>query len=170
MTRSLLTILFILLSFSSNGQTKNQKALKMSQYAGVYQYGTTPENGPTGQITVYPESNNMYLFYVDISRGAPSYNMGNLYGRITINHNKGTYSFKDAENDLSCSFSFTFIGNKLIVKTINSKYDCGFGGNVFVDGEYKKVKNAKFDYFIDITGKKYYFKKTKPEEYAKILK
>jgi hypothetical protein len=96
--------------------------------------------------------------------------MGNLYDRVKIKSNKGIYYFKDPENDNSCSFSFAFTNNKLTIKTVNNEYDCGFGGNVTVDGEYYKVKNAKFDHFIDMTGTKYFFEKTKPEDYANILK
>jgi hypothetical protein len=176
MKRNSIAVIIILMTFLNlSCQTNNKKEITnnkipKAKFAGVYKYGDNPENGPTGMITVYEESDESILFYIDISRGAPSYNMGNLYDRVKIKSNKGIYYFKDEESDKPCSFSFVFTDNKLTIKTENDSYDCGFGGNVIVDGEYYKVKNAKFDYFIDMTGTKYFFAKTKPEDYAKILK
>ena len=158
-------------SLNSSCQANKKKATQNSlKCSGVYKYGTNPEKGPTGQVTVYQEPNGSILFYINISRGAPSYNMGNLYDRVKIKSNKGIYYYKDEEENESCSFSFVFTNDKLTITTLNNGYNCGFGGNVIVDGEYYKVKNDKFDLFIDIHGKKYFFKKTKPEDYAKILK
>lgn len=144
--------------------------LETAKYAGVYKYGDNPENGPTGQITVFPESDDTILFFMDISRGAPSYNMGNLYDRVKIKSDKGTYYTKFEYSESPCNFSLSFSDNKLTIRTKKNGYDCGFGGNVTADGEYFKVENAEFDSFIDMTGEKYFFNKTKPEEYAKILK
>jgi hypothetical protein len=170
---AIIIILMIFLNLSC--QTNNKKeipnnTLHTSKYAGVYKYGDNADKGPTGQITVYPESDDTILFYIDISRGAPSFNMGNLYDRVKIKSNKGIYYVKYEENDNACHFSFIFTDGKLIINTLNNGFDCGFGGNVNVDGEYYKLKNAKFDHFIDMTGTKYFFNKTKPEDYAKILK
>jgi hypothetical protein len=171
-----LPLLFILMTFlnvscqSYNKKEATGNTIPKATFAGVYKYGDSPEDGPTGMITVYEESDESILFYIDISRGAPSYNMGNLYDRVKIKSNKGVYYFKEGENDKPCSFSFVFTDNKLTIKTINDGYDCGFGGNVIVDGEYYKVINAKSDSFTDMTGTKYFFEKTKPEDYAKILK
>lgn len=176
MKRNPITVIIILMVFLNlSSQTNNTKEItennfQTTKYAGVYKYGDSPEKGPTGQIIIYPESDDSLLFYIDISRGAPSYNMGNLYDRVKIKSNKGIYYVKYEENDNACNFSFVFTGDKLTIKTVNGGNDCGFGGNVSVDGQYYKVKNAKFDYFIDMTGEKYFFNKTKPEDYAKILK
>jgi hypothetical protein len=176
MKRNSIAVLLILMAFLNiccQNNTKKETTdhrLKTAKYAGVYNYGDSPEKGPTGQITVYPESDDFILFYIDISRGAPSYSMGNHYDRVKIKSNKGIYYIKYEENDNPCSFSFVFAGDQLIIKTVKEGSECGFGGNVFVDGEYYKVKHAKFDHFIDMTGTKYFFAKTKPEDYAKILK
>ncbi len=176
MTKNSIAVILILMAFLClSCQTNNKKktigiTLQTTKYAGVYSYGVSPEKGPTGQITIYPESDDSILFYIDISRGAPSYNMGNLYDRVKIKSNKGMYYVRYEENENPCSFSFVFTSDKLIIKTEKNGFDCGFGGNVSVDGEYYKVKNAKFDHFIDMTGTKYFFSRTKPEEYAKILK
>ena len=176
MKRNSIAFIIILIAFLNLSCQKNNKKditnnnLQTAKYAGVYEYGDSPEKGPTGQITVYPESDNTILFYLDISDGAPSYNMGNLYARVKIKSNKGIYYTKYEEYENACKFSFVFAGDKLTLKTINGCSDCEFGGNVFVDGKYNKVKNTKFDHFIDMTGKKYFFNRTKPEDYAKILK
>ena len=168
MKRKSIVVILILLSILQ--LSCDNAKLETAKYAGVYSFGNNPDHGPTGQITVYPESDHTILFFMDISRGAPSYNMGNLYGSVKIKSNKGTYYAKYEFNEKPCSFSLFFSGNKLMIETIKDCYDCGFGGNVIADGVYKKVQNAKFDSFIDMTGKKYFFNKTKPEDYAKILK
>ena len=162
-------IIIFMVSLNVSCQTNKKKInnnLNTTKYAGVYEYGDNPENGPTGKIIIYSESHGTLLFFIDICKGSPSYNMGNLYDRVKIKSDKGIYYSKD----YACSFSFIFTKNKLILKTINDCYDCPFGGNVSVDGEYYKVKNAVFDHFIDMKRKKYFFIKTKPEDYAKILK
>lgn len=176
MKRNSIDFIIILIAFLNLSCQKNNKKdigdnnLQTAKFAGVYKYGDSPEKGPTGQITIYPESDNSILFYIDISRGAPSYNMGNLYARVKIKSNKGIYYVKYEENENPCSFTLVFTKDKLTIKTAKDGYDCGFGGNVIVDGKYYKVKNAKFDNFIDMTGTKYFFAKTKPEDYEKILK
>ena len=94
----------------------------------------------------------------------------NAYLFEEIKSNKGIYYVKYDENENPCSFTLVFTKDKLTIKTAKDGYDCGFGGNVIVDGEYYKVKNEKFDNFIDMNVTKYFFAKTKPEDYAKILK
>jgi hypothetical protein len=165
MKRNSIAVIIILMTIL-NISCQNTN-LKTAKYAGVYEYGDSPENGPTGQITVYPESDDSILFFMDISRGAPSYNMGNLYDRVKIKSNKGTYYAKYEYGENPCNFSLFFSGDKLIIKTKKNGYDCGFGGNVIADGVYNKVKSAEFDSFMDMTGEKYFFNKTKPEDYAK---
>jgi hypothetical protein len=173
--KSLIVLITIMIWTSFVGQTNNKNVtsihnLKTSKYAGVYQYGISPEKGPTGMITIYPESDDTILFFLDISRGAPSYNMGNMYDRVKIKSGKGVYFNKFEDYDNNCKFSFIFSNNTLVIKTIDNSMDCGFGGNVFADGKYKKTSSAKYDRFTDMTGKIYYFSKTKPADYEKILK
>jgi hypothetical protein len=139
---------------------------KVSKYDGVYRYGDPFGEGPNGQVIIFEESDSSLLFYIDISLGSPSYNMGTLYDRIVIKDGKGVFLSREFENNKSsCKWSFTFSKKILTVATIGNNYECGFGGNVRVDGNYKKVKKLKQDFFIDPHGVKYFFSKTKPEDY-----
>ena len=45
---------------------------------GTYSFGDNIETGPVGSVKVYPLSENAALFFLDINRGAPSYNSGQL--------------------------------------------------------------------------------------------
>ena len=54
------------------------------KYTGTYQLGDDIEKERIGTITIYPETDTTVLFYIDLNRGAPSYNMGQLYGRLKV--------------------------------------------------------------------------------------
>jgi hypothetical protein len=164
----ILIMLFNLGCQTNKNKEKSNKNQASIKYEGVYTYGDDPDNGAVGSIIIYPESEDSYLFYIELSRGAPSYNMGSLYDRITIKSNKGVYQAKNEENAIKCDFSIEFSGDKLTITTQNGAYDCGFGANVIVDGEYYKVKDANFDHFVDLERIEYHFNQTKPEDYNKM--
>jgi hypothetical protein len=105
-------ILIILLSSSiaslgQTGTTKTQKRLT-SKYSGWYEYGRNIEKGRIGYILIYPETDNMILLYMELNRGAPSYNMGDLYGRIKIVNDTGTFFTRFDSMEKGCEFSFHF--------------------------------------------------------------
>jgi len=153
-----------------NEKTPENHKLKSSKYSGTYQYGSygdTTQSGPGGQIKVYAESDDTVLFYIDVSRGSPSYNMGSLYDKFYVGSDKGVFYKKFKYTDKPCKWSFVFNDSTLIIETIDDCYDCGFGGNVFADGTYKKVNFIQPDYFEDAHGRKIYFAKTKPGGYLK---
>lgn len=153
------------LSFTSSAQTKNK--ILTVKYAGEYSFGTDIEKGRVGTIYIYPETDNTILFYIDLNRGAPSYNMGSLYGRVKITNNIGIFYTKFDYADNGCKWSFTFTQNSLTIKTFDNEYECGFGHAVYADGTFKrkttKIKNS----FKNSEGTEIYFNKTKPEEYYK---
>jgi len=164
-------ILFSLLLFSFTSYTQTKKTSKIKllsvRYAGVYGLGNDIEKGRIGTICIYPETNDTVLFYIELNRGAPSYNMGSLYGRVKIINDNGTFYNKfDYAND-GCKWTFTFAKKSLTIKTIDGQYDCGFGHHVFADGKYKRTTNKIENSFIDLDGTEVYFDKTKPEEYNK---
>ena len=169
-----LILSFVLAGF--NCQTKNNKGLagsdkfKSLRYAGVYRsgsYGDSTQNGPGGQVIIYAISDDSVLFYLDVSRGAPSYNMGSLYNRLNVGSDKCIFNIKLDYCDSLCKLSFDFKDSILTVSTIDKGYDCGFGGNVIADGIYKKVDSNQPKYFEDAHGAKIYFDKTTPENYYK---
>lgn len=152
----------LLLSIPCIGQTVS-KTLK---YAGTYSYGKDIEKGRIGTVVIYSETDSTILFYFDLNRGAPSYNMGYLYGRVIIKNDSGTFYTRFDQADDGCKLIFKFSKSKLTIKSI--EYNCGFGGLVYADGEFKKVSKKALDYFEDMEGKKVYFKTTKPEDYYKL--
>jgi hypothetical protein len=145
-------------------QQKSSSLSKTARYAGEYSYGKDIEKGRIGWATIYPESDSTLLFYLQLNRGAPYYNMGQLYGRIKIDNAKGVfYSNRDSVNT-GCKFSIEFKHDSLLIKTIDNEGDCGFGFGVYADGKFKRRSKAIPLFFTDLEGKKVYFKKTKPED------
>jgi hypothetical protein len=135
-------------------------------YAGVYEYGKDIEKEPVGQLTVFKEANGTYLFYLDVSTGAPSYNMGSLYGRLTVKDGKATYSNQLEYTDKPCTLDFTVAGETIKVAS-RKDTDCGFGNGVYADGDFKRTKTTQPDHFVNGEGTKVYFKNTTPEDYGK---
>ena len=146
----LFIIIFEIIFRSCTNSQTNEVVTKLD---GVYRYGDSSGEGPNGQVIIFTESDDSLLFYINISRGAPSYNMGTLYSRIAIKDGQGVFFSREFEiGEEACKWSFTFSKNILTIKTIGKNYECGFGGNVWADGIYKKVENFKQDFFIDPHG------------------
>lgn len=116
---------------------------------------------------IYACSEDSVLFYLDVSRGAPSFNMGSLYDKLYVGSNKSVFFKKLEYCDNPCKLSFIFTDTTLTIETLDNGYDCGFGGNVIADGIYKKVDSKQPEYFEDAHGEKVYFDKTPPEKYLK---
>jgi hypothetical protein len=154
-------LIFILtiLSFATYGQTKT-KGLRTLKYSGTFRYDKGKRNA-SGTIVIYPETDTTVLFYIDISKGAPSYNMGSLYGRLKIVNGEGSYESKDN----NCRWTVQFLKNKLTIETASESYECGFGNHVVIDGLFKQTSKTIPDYFVNGEGTKYFFNATTPEEY-----
>jgi len=165
------TLIFglLFLSLISYGQTKTDATNKLitTKYSGFYSYGTDVEKGRIGTIFIYHETDTTILFYIDLNRGAPSYNMGSLYGRVKITSDTGLFYSKFAYADMGCKWIFHFTKNSLTIKTVDEQDYCGFGHAVFADGEFKRKSNKSEDFFENMEGEKIYFKTTKPEDYYK---
>jgi len=158
--KSLFVILFALFFLSLKPPFKTQK------FGGSYAYGKDIEKGRVGFIDVFPETDSTILFYLDLNRGAPSYNMGQLYGRIKIVNNSGVFYL--ANDGKGCKFKLTFSKRLLFIKTIDEQWQCPFGGGVYADGTFKKFSNKVPTCFIGPTGEDtVYFRTTPPEEYNK---
>lgn len=156
-----LAIFFLTINISVFAQTK-KNSLGTSIYAGVYEYGDNIEKEPIGSVRIYPETDSTILFFIDVNRGAPSYNMGQLYGRLKVKNNTGVFYLNSADKK-SCKFNCQFKEALLIISTIEDQDECGFGYGVFVDGVFKRKSRKIPAYFFDATGTKFYFKTTKPE-------
>jgi hypothetical protein len=161
--KKLLVILILTFPAFCFGQSAN--SLLTTKHAGEYSWASKNAGGAGGQVIVYPESNSTILFYLYQNRGEPSFNMGELYGRVTITNGTGVFFNKDYPGS-NCKFRLTFIGEKLTIETLESKEDCGFGGGVYADGEFTRT-SAKIPEYFEGIERKVYFKTTKPEQYNK---
>ena len=83
-------------------QTNNSKSVLTEKYSGIYSFGENVEKGPVGSVTVFAETDTTILFFIDICRGAPSYNLGQLYGRLKIENGKGIYFSKYDFDEKGC--------------------------------------------------------------------
>jgi hypothetical protein len=154
-----LIAILILFSFTAYGQTESLQ-FQTKKYAGTFSYAKG-KNSATGTVLIYPESDSTVLFYIDISRGAPAYNMGSLYGRLKIINGQGTYASKDQ----GCQWTIQFSNDKLTIGTVQEFYDCGFGNGVVVDGSFGQTSKKVPDHFVNQEGTKYFFKTMTPEKY-----
>ena len=134
--------------------------LETLRYAGTFSY-VNDKSKATGTILIYPETDSTALFYLDVNLGAPSYNMGSLYGRVKVIDGQGMHVSPDQD----CQWSIQFSKGKLTIKTIKEFYDCGFGNGVVADGTFEQTSKKTPDHFETPEGKKYFFKTTTPEKY-----
>jgi hypothetical protein len=162
--RYYLALFAIAVFLNSNSQVKKGYP-KTLIYCGSYSFGSNTEKGRVGSLVVYPETDSTILFYFDGNRGAPSYNMGQLYGRLKIINGKGLYISSVQDSLKPCQFSCEFKSNQVLIKTLNDKDNCGFGYSVYIDGVYKRYTRNVPTYFEDETGSRVYFKKTLPENW-----
>ncbi len=140
--KQILIVGLLSFAFCSRGQGTTEKINKLvtSKYAGTYSFGANIDKERIGTIFIYPETDTTVLFYIDLNRGAPSYNMGSLYGRVRITDGDGTFHSKLDFGDKGCKWTFRFSRNNLIIETVAGQDECGFGAHVFADGEFKKLQ------------------------------
>lgn len=124
-----------------------------NSYAGTYSFGTDAEKGPTGTVHIYPVTRNSAIFYLEVNRGAPSYNSGRLLGEIVIEDGKATYTSSDA----GCVLNFNFSGDELTVAADEKKDQCGFGHAVYPDHTYKRSNGNIPQYYLSGEGDTVYF-------------
>ena len=150
-------------SQTADKQAKEPKA--SLPIGGTYSFGDNVEKGPFGSIIVYPLTDNSALFFLDVCRGAPSYNLGQLFGQMTIQDSIGTYDSKLYDDYFNCIFKFEFTSDQINVTTVQGHDDCGFGHAVFADNTYKLIDKAIPEYFIDGEGDTILFKGLTVEKY-----
>ncbi|PZX61929.1 hypothetical protein [Hydrotalea sandarakina] len=147
---------------------KMAKKKKVSDLiGGTYIFGDNPEVGAVGSVIIYPNSDSTALFYMELSRGAPSYNSGELFGEIQLKDDFGIYDSRKYEPDLDCVLKFIFDLNKLVVISQNGHEDCGFGNAVVADHFYYRQNRSIPKYFIDGPGDTIQFKGLTLKKYLK---
>ncbi len=134
-----------------------------SKYGGTYSFGDNAEKGAVGHISVYPESDSSLLFYLDVNKGAPSYNMGLLFGRMTMNNGTGTYFKKEDYQKQGCKLQFSFQDNAVAIATAKGFEECEFGHGVVPDNNYAKRSSEIPASYISAEGDTIQFSSAKPE-------
>lgn len=135
-------ILISLISISVHAQT---------DYTGIYNYSfpithelsdlkpSKEDGGPSGEIILARTSGDNYVFWLNVNRGWPSYNMGFMTGNMEIKNGKAKYIHKDEYSDGSCILDFRI--KPLLIEIESQGYEhCGFGHAVYADGTFKKSK------------------------------
>lgn len=164
--RIITTFCLCVIFFCSCGQKKADNVATTRQYAGLYDTGGDIEKGPVGSVAVYAESNSSILFYLDVNRGAPSYNMGQLYGRLMLTDGKGIFDAQMPDSNNRCTLVFTFTTGVLTITYKNEEdNDCDFGYAVSASGTYKRMNKQQPEFFKDQQGDTVHFAKTSPEVY-----
>jgi len=131
-----------------------------ARYAGTYSVDYPLAPGGAAKLLIYPETDNSVLFYIYLNRGAPSHNMGEMYGRIEID---GQRAFMHRQLDFvdePCHWEVVFGTEGTL--TISSKYDersCGFGFDVYADDDYTRISSDIPESFETYDGRKLYFDK-----------
>lgn len=138
----LLSVLFCLLGLGAIAQT---------DFTGIYSYSFPvdrqitdikpgkDDGGPLAELIVAKAEGDQYHFWLNISRGWPSYNNGFISGDIKLKNGTGTFIQQDPYGDGNCILNFTF--KPLLIEIVSEGYEhCGFGHNVYADGKFKKSK------------------------------
>lgn len=133
---------------------------------GTYSFGDDVEKGAVGSVIVYPLTDNSALFFLDVCRGAPSYNLGQMFGQMTIKDNIGIYDSKLDDEDINCLLKFEFNSEGLKVTAVEGRDDCGFGHAVYADNTYKRLDKSTPKYFINGEADTIIFKGLTVEKYA----
>jgi hypothetical protein len=134
-------LLFIALLFNSTLNANDSK-----DYSGVYKFDEIPNNekGRFGSIYISYINEKTLAFSINLCRGAPSFNIGELQGEIRLIKDHGHF-FKIANNDdkQACEWKINFFEDKLEITTLNNNYSCGFGYAVYANGTYFKEDPKK---------------------------
>ncbi|MBS1745885.1 MAG: hypothetical protein JST21_06925 [Bacteroidetes bacterium] len=126
--------------------------------AGTYSFGNNIEKEAVGSVKIYPITNDSVIFFLDVNLGAPSYNSGQLLGKMEIKDSVATYQSKAGDNSMNCALSFHFSDGQVTITTDSSHNDCGFGGNVTADHTFKLIDKTTPEYYINGTGDTIFFK------------
>jgi hypothetical protein len=142
-------------SDSLNSDSTNlQSTAFNSPIGGVYSFGTDPAVEPCGTVMIYPESDSTFLFFIDFTRGAPSYNMAQIAERGQIVGDTGVFYREEPDQVEACGIKFYF--RKDFVQVVNQERNCGFGANCVIDHVYDRI-GVTPEYYVGPEGDTVYF-------------
>ena len=79
-------------------------------------------------------------FTLSCCRGAPSYNSGEMSGRMIVESDMGVYTYSDETGlrEGPCHLVFHFSQDTVEVRQLGMSFDCGFGYGVYANGLYTR--------------------------------
>ena len=160
----IISIAVALITCACGQATKQQvKNNGTRQYAGTYTFGDKDPETRNGIVYMYPETDNTLLFYLFVIRGAPSYNSGSIYGRITIHDGKAAFKKRFEYEEADCVLRFEFNENTLTVTEDENDCGCGFGHGVYVHDTFQRITPEIPQYYTTIEDEKVYFSEWQEE-------
>lgn len=141
---------------SANSDSTNvDSSNKNMGIGGTYGFGSNPDVEAVGTIFVYPETDSTFLFYLDFTRGAPSYNMGQVASRARLRNGTWTYNYIEPDELDACAIDFMF--TEKFVQIVTRETGCGFGANVIVDHVYDRTSSAIPEFFMSVENDTVFF-------------
>jgi hypothetical protein len=124
-------------------------AIAQTNLSGTYGYSFKPEGdppkeavnaGPSGKLVLLKMDNNKYRFWLDVTVGWPSYNLGETDGTIIFVNDTASFdnTFEGAEKP--CILKFRVNGTTININAMSTSFNCGFGNGVNADGDYARLK------------------------------
>lgn len=145
---------------NTNGDSANSDSATVQSTAfnspigGVYSFGIDAKVEAVGTVLIYPESDSSFLFWIDFTRGAPSYNMAQIEGRGRIVGDTGIYYNEFPDEVEACKIKFYF--KKDFVQIENEERNCGFGANCVIDHVYDR-RGVTPEFYVGPEGDTVYF-------------
>ncbi len=136
--------------------------LAQTDYTGIYNYSfpithklsdlkpSKEDGGPSGEIILAKTSGDNYVFWLNVNRGWPSYNMGFMTGKMEIKNGKAKYIHKDEYSDGSCILALSVKPAQIEIESQGYEH-CGFGHAVYADGTFKKSKKILTNEYLFAT-------------------
>lgn len=123
-------------------------ATAQTDLSGTYSYSFKPQgdppkeainHGPSGKLVLLKMDNNKYRFWLDVTLGWPSYNVGETDGTLIFKNDTASFdnTFEDAANP--CILNFKVSGSTISINAQSTSFNCGFGNGVNADGDYARL-------------------------------
>jgi len=118
--------------------------------SGTYGYSFKPEgnppkeavnSGPSGKLVLLKMDGNKYRFWLDVTVGWPTYNVGETDGTVIFVNDTASFdnTFEGATGP--CILKFKISNNNININSLSSSFNCGFGNAVNADGDYTRLKS-----------------------------
>lgn len=132
---------------NANANQAEIHSWKDFEFGGTYAFGENVDSEAVGTVYIHPISDSSALFFMDLCRGGPTYNMGSVIGELDFKDNIGLYDSKKYDDFFDCGLKFEFNADSLVVTIIPGHEDCGLGHAVYPDHTYYRRSKAIPMYF-----------------------